>query len=156
VTVTPVANLRAYELALKEIKGRVETGDNAGFEVGASVADKILTAVDIEGIIGAVNQGPGSVEDLVGKPFKFTGYARYANSADQYKEGGTGQYVIFDYVDLNGEKNTVSTGAVNIVFQVRAMEKLGYFNGDDWVSDKLFTVKSKPTANGTLYSVNFA
>jgi hypothetical protein len=151
-----VATLRPYELALREIKGRVETGDNAGFEVGAAVADKILTATDIEGVIAAVNQGPGRVEDLVGKPFKFAGYVRYADSAEQYKEGGTGQYVIFDYIDMNNEKSTVSTGAVNVVFQIRAMEKLGYFNSDDWVSDKLFTIKPKATENGTLYSVNFA
>jgi hypothetical protein len=150
---------RLYEEALGQIKTRteIERGNNSGFEVAAQVADKILEADTIEGIIAATNQSAGSLEDLVGKPFKFHGYLRFNESADQYREGGTGFFVIFDVTDMNGNTLVTTTGATNIIFQLKAMEQLGYFSDEDWQSDKLFTIRCRVTGSGnTLYRLDFA
>lgn len=152
-----VEHLRPYELAIREMDGRVAMGDSSAFEIGAQVADKILQAVTIEDVITAAMSSAGSIDDLVAKPFRFAGLLRYANAADQYKEGGTGKFVIFDIVDMNGEMSTYQTGAVNIVFQLKQFERLGYFMVESWVSDKVFTIKAKVTGSGnTLLRVDFA
>lgn len=154
-----VAEMRPYELAVKEMAGRaeMEASDGSAFDIASQVADKILTADSIEAVIGAVGDGPDGLENIQGKPFFFTGLIRYAKSSEQYREGGVGVYVVFDIVDMQGEKHTVTTGAVNVVFQLRQMEKLGYFGDTDWISDRMFTVRSRITGTGnTLYRVDLA
>lgn len=153
-----VEKRRPYEEALARMRSRAEIEGNqgSGFEIAANVADQILQADSIEGIIAAAAAGPGSLEDIVGKPFYFKGYLRVLNSAEQFREGGTGQYVVFDIEDMNGNSATYSTGAVNVVFQLHALELQGYFASEDWKSDKLFTFRSRPTAGGQLFRVDFA
>lgn len=147
---------RPYQTAILEMAGRVEMGDVNGFEIAANVADKITEASTLEEIMAAANSGPEGLEDIEGKAFAFLrGSLRYAKSAEQFERGGTGFYVIFDCVDLDGIRHTVSTGSVNVVFQLKAMEKLGVFDGEG-LSERMFTIKSRPTKNGTLYRLDFA
>lgn len=153
---TEVSQGRPFQLTMEELHNRSELDKGSGIEIAANVADQILTAQSIEDVVNAPAQGPGNLDDLVGKPFYFTGYLRFLRSAEQFREGGVGVYVVFDILDMNSTKSVVSTGAVNVVFQLRQFERLGYFADEDWISDKVFTIRSRPTANGTLYRVDFA
>jgi hypothetical protein len=151
-----VESRRPYELALAEIKGRAAMDGNDSFEIASNVADKIMSADSLQGIMDAASQGPEDLSDLEGTAFYMVGESlRFAESAEQFREGGTGYYAIFRCLDLNGTEHTVSTGAVNVIFQLRAMEKQGVFDAGIY-SEHAFTVKSRPTKRGTLYRLDFA
>jgi hypothetical protein len=152
--VTPVSELRPYEAAIRDLKNRaeLEKGSNSAFEIAAEVADKIETAKTIEEIVAAANSGPDSVEDLVGKPFYLAGYLGIRESSEENKEGGTGQYVTFHYITMDGERKVLTTGATNIVFMTHAFEKMGYFASEEWVSDRIFTVRNP----GRYFTLDFA
>lgn len=147
---TEVERLRPYQLALREMHGSAKLDD--GFSVAADVADKILMAETIEDILAVPESGPGSIEELQGKMFRFIGGSlRYADSAEKYREGGTGQYAFFRCIDSKGTEHAVTTGATNIVFQLKALQRKGVFDNDGEVYDYDFTVKSREVASGTLY-----
>lgn len=153
----PFSELRPYEKTLRELHGVTQPENSNSFEVAASVADKILTAETIDDVIAAVEQGPGNLEDLVGKAFQFIGGTlSWHRSAEQYKEGGTNFYAVFRVRMLDGEEQMVSTGAVNVVFQLRKFEDLGIFDNPGQLTEKHFTIKSKATGNGTLFSIGYA
>lgn len=153
-----VETRRPYETALLEMKGRANLdGEGRGFEIAANVADQILSADSIEGVIAAAETGPEDVTDLIGVSFKMLGGSlSYLESAEQFRDGGTGFYVVFKCVDSRGTEHTVSTGSVNIVFQMKQLEKLGVFDNEGELSEHLFTVKSRATKRGTLYWIGFA
>lgn len=153
-----VEQRRPYETAMLEMKGRATLdGEGRGFEIAANVADKILSATSIEDVISAAETGPEDLSDLVGTAFNMIGGTlNYAESAEQFRDGGTGFYVIFQCRDARGTDHTVSTGAVNVVFQMKQLERLGVFDNAGELSEQLFTVKSRPTKNGTLYWIGFA
>lgn len=153
---TEVETRRPFEIAIAEMRNRADLEGTDSFTIASNVADKIMTAETVEDVIAAANQGPGDMDALVGKAFKFTGYLRFQHSAEQFRAGGTGEYAIFDIVDLNGSRRTYTTGATNVVFELKRLEHLGYFADEDWVSQPNFTVRSRPTANGTLYTIDFA
>jgi hypothetical protein len=147
---------RPYEIALMEIKGRSSAEESNTFEIAVNVADKIMGADSVEGVMDAAGAGPEDLADMEGKPFRFTGYSlRFAESSEQFRGGGTGFYAIFECEDLNRETHTISTGAVNVVFQLKKLEELGVFSVEGQY-DRAFTVRSKPTKNGTLYRIDFA
>lgn len=148
-----VGNQRPFQLALTEIKGRAEAdGVGRGFEVAANVADKILTAETLDDILNAPEQGPGDLSDFVGKSFRIIGGTiAWAPSSEQFREGGTGYYVQFKALDMNGQEVFVSTGSVNVVFQIKAMEKMGLFDEEGVPLDRYLTVRSRPVPSGTLY-----
>lgn len=151
-------NERPYELAMREMTGRAEmekTAGGSGFDIASAVADKITSAKSIEDVIREAN-ARNSLEDFIGKPFRFTGHLRFSPAAEQFREGGVGVYVTFDALDMNSERHTYSTGAVNVVFTLKKFETLGYFSSEDWISDKVFVVKSRPTPAGAMYTVDFA
>lgn len=153
---TEVEVRRPYQTAMLEMKGRAELDRANGFEIAANVADTIASATSLQEIMDAAKQGPEGLESLEGKAFQFLGSSlRWAESAEQYKEGGVGFYAIFKCVDLSGAEHTVSTGATNVVFQLRQMERLGVFDGDG-PSEQHFTIASRPTKGGTLYRIDFA
>lgn len=147
--------MRPYERAIREMEGRAEIERNNGFEIAASVADKILTAKTVEEAIAAANTSQ-SMDDLVGKPFRLTGYLMVNKSAEQFREGGVGSYVNFSVLDMNNNRKTYGTGAVNVVFTFKRLEELGFFSSEDWVSEQMFTIKSRPTPAGQMYTVDFA
>jgi hypothetical protein len=152
-----VESRRPYETALLEIKGRAELdSEGNSFDIAAKVADKIMEAGSIEAIIAAAEQGPEDLSDLVGVAFNFMGSLSYLKSADRFSEGGTGYYVVFQCRDTKGNDHTVSTGAVNVMFQLRAFEKQGMFDNPDVLSSDVFTIKSRPTGRGELYWITFA
>lgn len=153
-----VETRRPYQTALLEMKGRAELdGEGRGFEIAANVADKILTAESIEDIVAAAEEGPEDITEMVGVSFRFIGQSlTYSESAEQFREGGTGYYAIFKCMDSRGNEHTVSTGSVNVVFQLKAFENKGVFDNAGELSKDLFTIKSRPTKRGTLYWVSFA
>ena len=57
---------------------------------------------------------------------------------------------------MSGNEHLVSTGATNVVFQLRKLEKLGVFDEVDKVYETYFTIKSRPTGKGTLYRIAYA
>jgi hypothetical protein len=142
-------DMRPYEQALAEISGRTQETD--AFAIASSVADRIMSATTLDEVIEAAAQGPEDLTDWVGRAFRFVGSSlTYSVAAEQYREGGAGFYAVFKCVDLNDQEHTISTGAVNVLFQLRAFEKLGVFDGDGLFPDH-FTVISRPTGRGTLF-----
>lgn len=153
---TELETRRPFQTALLEIKGRAAMDQANGFEIAANVADTIASATSLQEVMDAAKQGPEGVENLEGKAFRFIGSSlRWAESAEQYKEGGAGFYAIFKCIDLNDVEHTVSTGATNVIFQLRQMERLGVFDGEE-PSEQHFTIVSRPTKGGTLYRIDFA
>jgi hypothetical protein len=139
-----------------EMKGRADIDQGNSFEIAANVADAISSAQTLEEVMMAAKRGPEDLSEFVGKSFGVVGSSlRWAESAEQFREGGVGLYAIFDFVTTDGVKHTVSTGATNVIFQLRQMERLGVFDGED-VSQTAFTIMSRPTRNGTLYRIDFA
>lgn len=153
-----VETRRPYQTALLEMKGRAELdSEGRGFDIAANVADKILTAESVEDIVAAAETGPEDIADLVGVGFRFIGQTLvYSESAEQFRDGGTGYYAVFKCVDSRGNEHTISTGAVNVVFQLKAFENKGIFDEEGELSKDLFTIKSRPTRRGTLYWIGFA
>jgi len=148
---------RPYEVALQEIDGRAALDEGDSFGIAAEVADKIMSAETLEGVIEAAEQGPEDLEFFTGTSFQFIGGSlRWSHAAEQFREGGTGYYAVFKVVDMKGTEHLVSTGATNVVFQLRKMEKLGVFDEIDVAYPTYFTVKSRPTGKGTLYRISFA
>lgn len=154
-----VESRRPYEVAMTKLAARVElerANGNRSFEVAASVADKILNAESLDDILAAPEQGPDSAENFIGKGFKLRGMLDWQPAAEQFREGGTGYYVVFRAVDMNGVLHVVSTGATNLVFQFLAMEEKGMFQDEDWESDVYFTIRSRPVPSGTLFWLSYA
>ena len=152
-----VAEKRPYEVALQEIDGRATLDGENSFDIAAEVADKIMSADDLDAVMAAAEQGPEDLEEFVGSSFQFIGGSlRWSVAAEQYREGGTGYYAVFKCRTMNGNDHLVSTGATNVVFQLRKMEKLGVFDNMDQVYETYFTVKSRPTGKGTLYRIAYA
>ena len=150
------AEMRPYEKAIAEIKGQTAEGVD-GFEIASQVADKIMSATSLDEAIDAAAQGPDDLENWVGRAFRFIGGTlRYQEASEQYREGGTGYYAVFKCEDLQGDEHTVSTGAVNVVFQLKKFQELGVFDGDQPYMAKTFTVLSRPTQRGTLYRIAYA
>lgn len=148
---------RPFQTALLEMKGRAEMDQGNSFEIAANVADAIASAETLQEIMDAAKRGPEDLADYVGRAFYVVGGSlRYSESAEQYKEGGVGMYAILDFVTTDGVKHTLSTGATNVIFQLRQMERLGVFDGEDVNETQLFTFASRPTRNGTLYRIDFA
>lgn len=154
----PFSELRPYEQALREIKGRAQAERDGGrsFDIAASVADKILTAETIDEILAIPQQGPEGLDDFVGKAFQFVGTLSWADSAEQYREGGTGEYVVMKIRTMDEIEHMVSTGATNIVFQLKALENKGMFLSPDEVTERFFTFGARSVASGTLYWLQYA
>lgn len=155
---TEVAQRRPYEDALAEIAQRVEIvkQEGSGFEVAATVADKIMSARTIDDVLAAAEGGPGDLESLVGKTFRFLGGSlSWYEGSEQFREGGTGFYAVFTVRDLRGNDYTISTGATNVVFQLRKLESMGVFENDGELYPYEFTVKVRVTGSGnSLYRIS--
>lgn len=154
-----VEERRPYQTALLELKGRVEMeqANGSAVEIATAVADRIMEAENLDEVMAIPEAGPGGLDDLVGKAFRFIGgQLRWAASAEQFRDGGTGFYAVFSVLDMNDVEHMVSTGSVNVVFQLRKMEKLGIFDNPGELTEKHFTVKTRPTANGSLYWLTYA
>lgn len=144
------SEMRPWQLALRDIKDEASEVD--GFAVAADVADKIMRADTIEDVLGIPEAGPGDITSLVGRSFRFLGTPRYNAGAEKYKEGGTGFYVVFRVLFPDGFDALVSTGATNLIFQLKRITQLGGFGSTEAEpSEHVFTVKARDTARGTLY-----
>jgi hypothetical protein len=154
----PFSELRPWEKTVRELHGVTAPENSDGFEVAASVADKILTAETLDDVINAVQAGPGDLTELVGKAFQFIGGTlSWHRAAEQYREGGTGFYAVFRVMLLDGEEKMISTGANNVIFQLRRMEDFGIFDNPGELTEKHFTVVPRTTGSGTtLFSIGYA
>ena len=147
---------RPHQTAMLEMKGRADMDQANSFEIAANVADAIASAQTLEEVMEAAKRGPEDMADFVGKAFRMVGSSlRWAESSEQFRDGGVGFYAIFKCVTMDEVEHTISTGATNVVFQLRQMERLGVFDGDGQ-SAAIFTIASRPTKSGTLYRIDFA
>lgn len=148
------SELRPYEQAARDMADMASAESVDGFAVAADVADKILTAGTVDAVLDAAEGGPGDLADLVGKSFRFIGgQLRWMRSAEKFRSGGFGVYAVFTARLSDGTDVLVSTGAVNVVAQLRALQKpgMGVFGEDGEVSERVFSVACRETANGTLF-----
>lgn len=144
------SEMRPWQLAIAEIKSEASEVD--GFAVAQDVADKIMRAETIDDVLGIPENGPGDITDLVGRSFRFLGGPRYSVGAEKYKEGGTGFYVVFRVLFSDGFDALISTGATNIIFQMKRLGQLGALGSTEAEpSEMVYTMKCRDTARGTLY-----
>lgn len=145
---------RPYEKALAGIAGRASMDSEGGaFEIAAAVGDKISSADSVQDVLDAAEGGPGDIGELAGRTFRFIGGSlRWYKSAEKFRAGGTGFYAVFDAME-KANQLTISTGATNVVFQLRRLEELGVFDNAGELSADEFTIKYRETANGTLYRI---
>jgi hypothetical protein len=141
---------RAWMELQKGIAGMAETSPIEAFEIASVVLDQIANAQTPEEIFAANESGPADVADYLNQRL-LVADARYAPSAERFRKGTLGYYVVFDAIDATGEKVTLSCGAPNVVGSVYRLQRLGYI-----APDKPFpvTIRGRDTANGTLYTVH--
>src|SRR5512146_2321016 len=91
------SEMRPYQVAMVDMAESAEDlATTDAFTIASEVADKILTAADIDAVIDAAEGGPGDLTDLYGKAFKFVGGTlRWMRSAEKFRAGGFGVYAVF-------------------------------------------------------------
>lgn len=122
----------------------------AAFEIASRVVDDIMSAKTEDEIFDAADAGLTSLKDS-----QYIDHVigildvRYNKSDTKYK-GGVGAYAVMDIVSEDGELDTVSVGAPNVVAQVRQAQTLGLIS-----ETKPWKVRpsQKPTQNGELLTL---
>lgn len=142
---------RAWMELQAGIRTMAEASPIEAFDIASVVLDQIANAQTAEEIFAANESGPGDVSDYLGARLGLLD-ARYAPSAERFRTGTLGYYVVFDAVDPEGEKVTISCGAPNVVGSVFRLQRLGLFGPGQ--APFYVTLKGRDTANGTLYTVH--
>jgi len=141
---------RAWRELQRGIAGMAEASPIEAFEIASIVIDAIASATTPEEIFAANESGPADMADYLNERLQLSD-ARYAPSAERYRKGTLGYYVVFDAYDTNGEKVTISTGAPNVVASIYRLQRLNFFSPD---APFPIQVRGRDTANGTLYTVH--
>jgi hypothetical protein len=140
---------RPYQDLIHDLANLAELSSGDSFDIAANVIDLIMQAGSPEEIFAANESGPADVGEMLGEPIGILD-CRFRKSAERYREGTLGYYVIFDYVDTQGEKKIASTGAPNVVASLRRFQRLNFIDG---VQPLMIKIKGRETENGTLYTV---
>jgi hypothetical protein len=153
-----IAELRPYQQLVRKLRDVATVEEDAAFEIAAKVIDEIMVAESIEAVFAANESGPQDAEDYLDKSLGVFG-VRFWRSAEKFRKGTLGFYVVMDYVDFDGNKEMVSVGASNVVASIFRLMELGAggaqivqggFEGDPdtpiWVK-----IHGRETPNGTLY-----
>ena len=142
---------RPYTQLVNEVRNIAALDSDQGgrFEIAAQVIDLIATAADEESIFAANETGPADMEDWLNVPLTVTDFL-FMKSAERFREGGLGVYVVLTHVTENGDTVTLTTGAANVVASARQFQRLGYGTPDN---PARFRIVGKETANGTLYKI---
>jgi hypothetical protein len=149
LTAAEVAELRPYQQLIRKLRDVAEVEENAAFDIAARVIDEIAVADSVEAVFEANQKGPQDAEDYLDRSLGVFN-ARFWRSAERYRSGTLGYYVVMDYVDFEGGKQLLSVGASNVVASIFRLVELGAINGDPetpcWVK-----IHGRETPNGTLY-----
>lgn len=149
LTPAELAELRPFAQIVYGLKKIAVADENAAFEIAASVIDEIALADSIEAVFAANEKGPLDAEDLLDQSLGVFNI-KFWRSAEKFRSGTLGYYVVMDFVDYEGNAAMVSTGAVNVVASLYRFMELGAITGDKqspfWVK-----IHGRETPNGTLY-----
>lgn len=148
-----VAEPRPHEKLVKELATLAQLDNangEAGFEIAARVVDDIMSANTLEELFDASDSGLTSLKgsNYIGRPIGFVDVKW--NKGDEKYKGGLGAYAVADIITQDGEVDTVSCGAPNVVAFLRRAQTLGLVKDESplWV-----VIRSKETENGELLTV---
>lgn len=141
---------RAWMELQDGISRMAEASPIEAFDIASVVLDQIANAQTPEEIFAANESGPGDVSEYLGQTLQVLD-PRYSPSAEKFRKGTLGFYVVFDAVTPSGERVTLSCGAPNVVGSIYRLQRLGMF--DDGKTFPLM-LKGRETPNGTLYTVH--
>lgn len=142
--------VRPYQDLIRGIAGMAEASPIEAFDIASIVLDQIAQATSVEDIFAANESGPADASDYLNQSLGIID-ARYAPSAERFRKGTLGYYVVFDALDRDGQKVTISCGAPNVVGSIYQMQRLDFFGPDRpfWIS-----IRGRETPNGTLYTIH--
>lgn len=142
---------RPFYQLIEKIGHLAEANPMEAFDIASIVIDKIANATTPEEIFAANEQGPADVADYIGRRLGLLD-ARFAPSAERFRRGTLGYYVVFDAIDDGGEKVTISCGAPNVVASIYGFYEMRLFSPDQ---PFFITIRSRDTGEGrTLYTVH--
>jgi hypothetical protein len=151
LTEAEVAELRPFAQIIYGLRQVAVVDEDAAFEIAAAVIDEIALADSIEAVFAANEKGPKDAEDFLGASLGVYS-VKFWRSAEKFRRGTLGYYVVMDYVDFNGVADMISVGASNVVASMYRFLQLGAITGDKaqpfWVK-----IVGRETPNGTLYTV---
>lgn len=142
---------RAWQELATRIGNLAEANPVEAFDIASVVVDAIANATSAEEIFAANESGPADMAEYLNQRLNLTD-ARFAPSAERFRKGTLGYYVVFDAVDSGGEKVTISCGAPNVVASIFRFYELRLFG--DGVKSFPVSIRGRDTANGTLYTVH--
>lgn len=148
-TSTEPAN-RPHQDLIRGIAGMAEASPIEAFDIASIVVDQIATADTAEAIFAANESGPADASEYLNQRLGLLD-ARYAPSAEKFRRGTLGYYVVFDAVDPHGEKVTISVGAPNVVASIFRLQQLDLFSPD---RPFFVVIRGRETPNGTLYTLH--
>jgi hypothetical protein len=142
---------RAWQDLARRIGNVAEANPVEAFDIASIVIDAIANATSADEIFAANDSGPADMSEYLGLTLHLED-ARFAPSAEKFRRGTLGYYVVFDATTGGGEKVTISCGAPNVVASIFRFWELRYF-GDGTKSFPV-TIRGRETPNGTLYTVH--
>lgn len=125
--------------------GKIRLKEEANPELQFDMLADMATADSVEDLFGS-GKDVLKVTDVVGKAFKVIS-VEFRNSDDKYVvDGSIGIYAVL-HIEINGRKDTLVTGASDVIFRaMRAMELSAF--------PRWLTVESNQTKGGfTVYNL---
>jgi hypothetical protein len=146
------SEMRPWEALQSELQAVSASDADNSFEIAAAVIDQIATATSPDQIFAANESGPADVADYLNRPLNVYD-ARYHPSAERFRDGSLGYYVVFNSLTDEGEDVLLSCGASNVVASLWQLQKIGAFDPD---KPCRLVIRGRETARGTLYTVHSA
>jgi hypothetical protein len=146
-----VSEARAWQELAQRIGNLAEANPVEAFDIASIVIDAIANATSADEIFAANESGPADMAEYLNQRLNLTD-ARFAPSAERFRKGTLGYYVVFDAIDQNGEKLTISCGAPNVVASIFRFWELRLFG--DGIQTFPVTIRGRETPNGQLYTVH--
>lgn len=142
---------RAWQELATRISHVAEANPVEAFDIASIVVDAIANATTAEEIFAANESGPADMADYLNQRLNLVD-ARFAPSAERFRKGTLGFYIVFDAIDSQGEKVTISCGAPNVVASLFRFWELRFYG--DGVKTFPVSIRGRDTVNGTLYTVH--
>jgi len=146
-----MSEARAWEDLARRIGNLAEANPVEAFDIASIVIDAIANATSAEEIFAANESGPADMAEYLNQRLNLMD-ARFAPSAEKFRKGTLGFYVVMDAIDPNGEKVTISCGAPNVVASVFRFYELRLFGDGTMIFP--VTIRGRETPNGQLYTVH--
>jgi hypothetical protein len=151
LTKAEIAELRPFARIIYGLRQIAIVDEDAAFEIAAAVLDEIALADSIEAVFAANEKGPKDAENLLETGLGVFN-VKFWRSAEKFRKGTLGYYVVMDYVDYNGQVDMISVGASNVVGSMFRLAELGAITGDK-ASPLWVKIHGRETPNGTLYTL---